>query len=428
MTHALSPATTAPTRIAGQRVRVLVSIAAFLLFSSYIPSYLYLIGYTTINPGTVVAIFSLVTIGLWLVFDRSLPARPTLTFAWCVLFVALNILTAAVHGLGPDFYQRAAGAAAIVFLVVFCFPQRISVQAIQWGILVFACFNLACVTYDFFVPGVFVDYGSPFYNAGRGAGFFVNANKSGLAAVYMLILAAATDRSKPLGLICLVCGLWVALTLSRTAILAYALVCIVFVITGKFRVREFFVPVAVAIGIAAVGFAVFLAEQEEGAESIRERLEWFGTFGGVKDHASDERILAASNAIKHLADSPLVGHGFGSVSDFYGLPPHNLYLTFGADYGIVGVILLLLWLLVVVLDWKIAGSPPELRSALLAWVVATAFVALFFDEVLGINYIVFCLAWIQHRMTRAATTGTTVTPPVMTCRPDNISNRRWRRP
>ncbi len=378
-----------------QTIRIVLTLGAFFIFCSYIPSFLFLLGHTSVNPGAIVVLFFGVSVLLWLLFDQTFPGRVSATFAWALLFVALNLAALAIHGPGDEMYQRVAGALSIICLVWFCLTPAVSSTQLHWFLFAFSLFNLSCVAYDFFFPGLFVPSDSEFYNAGRGAGFFVNANKAGFAAVFVLVFSAFAARSRIMIATLTLCTAWVLFTLSRSAILAFLVVLAILISTGKLRLRDLLLPAALGVALTATGVVYLLAIQPEGIGNIEERIEWATAPTQIRDQAGEERKVVASNALRALTDSPLVGNGFGTPLKLFGRPPHNLYLGFAADYGVLGLVALIGLYLAMYIDWRHAGAPESLRAPLYSWLAATAFLSLFYDETIGITEFVFSAAWFQ---------------------------------
>lgn len=386
-------------RVAGARslrYRLLMSTAGFIVFCSFIPSFLFLTGWTAINPGRVVVAYFVVVAALWLVMDRKLEARASLTYAWAAFFVALNLLTATIHGFGDEFYQRVAGALSLWILASFCLTTEISGRALQRFLLAFVLVNASFVAFDFFFPGYFVPADHEFFNPGRGAGVFVNANKSGIAAVFALVLLMLTPRNRLFRLIFLLTTLWLLLTLSRSALVGYFAVCLVALVTRKLRLHDLALPAAAGVALAAAAIGWTLVQGSEGIDSISERLAWAASPSKVRDDAGIERVVAARNAVEIVAASPLIGQGFGAVNAAYGLPPHNLFLQFAADYGVIGIVAIVGLMFCMYVDWRRAGSPPELRAAVFAWIACFGIFSFFYDEAVGVTEFIFVAALLQR--------------------------------
>ncbi|WP_454747187.1 O-antigen ligase family protein [Ciceribacter selenitireducens] len=127
-----------------------------------------------------------------------------------------------------------------------------------------------------------------------------------------------------------------------------------------------------AFYIALIVFVVFLSFGDLGSES---RLLNFSSYGSAGDASSIERIYRFAAAKKLFWEWPVFGSGAGgynlhTIFDY----PHNLFLEVAADFGLVGVLLILFIILSVGICFfrygmlHVSGAPFFLTLFVIAFV------------------------------------------------------------
>ena len=128
----------------------------------------------------------------------------------------------------------------------------------------------------------------------------------------------------------------VTLTFSRSSALAFAVLVVAVAWSGAVRVRRVLaVVLAAACVLMYYGAEVALYLEQSGAlnENTWSRLRLANDDSG--------RVALAARTWELFLASPIVGSGIGTTSDWdVGLQPHNLYLYFGADHGVLGLLVL----------------------------------------------------------------------------------------
>jgi O-antigen ligase len=223
---------------------------------------------------------------------------------------------------------------------------------------------------------------------GRAQGGFSQPNVLGFFLAISIPVALVQTAQGPLWRRTLmgalvVFGVWgLMLSLSRTSLVGTALGLGLLLLWPPFR------RVAVIALAALVLFSLFNAkalEQSNQISVLSGRLETLTRSNAVRD---DPRWEIYRTATKIIGDHPLLGIGAGNwptVSPEYGLVApgglpyqhaHNIVLTFGAELGIAGI-LLLLWLVVAVgrLAWAAIEARGDPRLGPLGLGVAAAMAA-----------------------------------------------------
>lgn len=143
-------------------------------------------------------------------------------------------------------------------------------------------------------------------------------------------------------------------------------------------------------GALALGWLVTHIEQYPMlTQALAEYREWRET--GVAPGRSGMRLTYYSHALIAMAQHPWIGHGLGATRDALNLAllepkiyalnnPHNQYLLFGVQAGVLGLLAYLAFYLVL---FKACGKSPSTglpaRCFLLAFAVANCFNSFHFD-------------------------------------------------
>jgi O-antigen ligase len=244
-------------------------------------------------------------------------------------------------------------------------------------------------------------------NSGRAAGFQANPNEGALVVVMVAAMAIQYRRVVIIDLIVLFCAfVAVFATLSRGGMLMFAIILVNYVyFTGRGR-RLHQIALAPVIVIGGVWFA---------QTTVSTLIEWSGMFadGNAQDrlailsfndgvYDSDEsRVQLVPQYLALIEQSPILGHGTGfSASMPQG--PHNMYLEYWVNNGILGLILYC-WLLasLLIMAWRRRFEP----GLVLAQIVTVA--GLFFHDLPEQNSFLILaglaagISWCEARSTRS---------------------------
>lgn len=233
----------------------------------------------------------------------------------------------------------------VAFAIVLSSPaalhlmRRLLVVAVLWGV--------ALNVYEMFLPGTFSEV------FGRSAGLYGNPNLSGEALLLGMILGTTVLDPRYRTLFVLVTALGILATLSRANILAWGLAVIGFMVFGHLRGKDLFISI---FGILSISLTFLLSRLDQFMtdwertglfnRDVLQRLEWFTDPFGVSDHSSWSRAQVAKEAWDKFAQAPFFGHGTGSSYQAY-IEPHNQYLAFMLDHGLIGALILPLLLVAV---------------------------------------------------------------------------------
>ncbi len=188
------------------------------------------------------------------------------------------------------------------------------------------------------------------------------------------------------------------LTKTRTASLIFVLLCgFIFLKHFSFSRRW---------GLWLLGFLLLLGVAWQSASDLRMRV--MGTIKDISTFSQGEKISGDGNRLdmysitsEIIAERPLLGHGIATWTPLYevraqGLStagmvtPHNDYLLYAAEIGLIGLaVLLWTWGVQLVVAWKIGGEHGMLLGMLgLAVIVGGMFNAILRDLVFGMPFMI----------------------------------------
>lgn len=185
---------------------------------------------------------------------------------------------------------------------------------------------------------------------------------------------------------------------SRTASLIFVLLCLLFFLK--------YLTMSWRSVLWMLGFVLMLAVAWLSASDLRLRV--IGTVNDINAFSQGQQISGEgirlemySVTSKIIAEKPWTGHGIATFSSQYkkyseGLPsegtrtPHNDYLFYAAEIGLIGLAALLwIWLTQLTVAWKIGGAPGMWLGMLgVAIMVGGMFNAILRDAVFGMPFMI----------------------------------------
>ena len=241
----------------------------------------------------------------------------------------------------------------VVFLAVLTHPDinKLTRQVLAAGVLLGVTVNI----YELFVPMSFS------LIVGRSAGLYMNATTSALALVGGMIIAVSILPSWFRGTFVLLTGVGVFLTFSRGGILAWLVALVGLIITKKVNIKHMLLTSVLGLLLAGMFVLPRLGDilsmlDMNGVinKNVVERLEWLKDPFGVSDESGVARQAVAAQAWDTFAENPVFGNGTGSFRNAFFIPPHNQFLSFMVDHGIVGAAIIPMLLLAI--SWRKRGQ------------------------------------------------------------------------
>lgn len=277
--------------------------------------------------------------------------------AWCFLYIFVTIvwfMPAQSDIAWQEVRWRALTVLELAMFLVLVTSSQMNRQ-IRVLLVVGVLVGVAINVYELFVPLSF----SPIL--GRSAGFYMNPTTSSFALVGGMICAVTVLPSSYRAVFILLVGVGVFTTFSRGGLLAWAVAAVGFVMSNQVRSREMLR--GLFVGLLLLGAMLFprwealLTEIDRAGvitTDIEDRLLWLTDPSGVQDQSSWARAYVAKRLWERWAESPVLGSGTGSAFAAFEIPPHNQYLLFMVDHGLIGA--LMFPLLIVSVIWRPGGE------------------------------------------------------------------------
>lgn len=298
---------------------------------------------------------SLLSLPLWLFkprFKQDFLQVPLVL--WCFGFTFVTLLWF-IGSSQSEMAERAGrGRLSDVLLMLSCliiFASPSAVRSARWALVFVVLFGVALNIYEFFSPMTFSVV------RGRSAGLYENPNLSGEALVLGMIFSVTVLPSLYRGPFLLLAGIGIFVTFSRGSIAAWfiAVTGLLFIVKGV-RAKDLVWTFLLSLLVVGIVFlpkldAILATMDRAGVinKNTEERLEWLTNPSGVSDDSGWSRMYVAQQAWKKFAEHPWLGGGTGTMYEAFDIAPHNQYLSYMLDYGVVGativplLILALLW-------------------------------------------------------------------------------------
>jgi hypothetical protein len=333
-------------------------------------------------------------------------------FWWFVVYVLLGLLWLL---LSQDFIEEASRQwRQRVLALYFFFTITILVSNAKprfLALVIVGCLLIATAAnwFDLMRPYRFVPEGIEGANAGRGAGFYMNANAAASFVIMGTIAALpfVPMRFRALLLIGAVVG--VAPTLSRSGFI-FVIVAIAGSIMLKLlnRVQAILVIAAlpVLVGATVVYYdRLIVSSDSSNLEKTVDRLRWFE---GEEDASSEERRWVAAHARDMFIEEPLLGHGIGATTlERLGAGPHNMYVALMAEQGVFGLALYVSLIVIMfrqgrrIARWAPTGEGQDIGRAIAVYALFLAAYGMFSHNVLEEAHGMFAIAFLTAAGLRA---------------------------
>jgi O-Antigen ligase len=278
-------------------------------------------------------------------------------FAWVTMLWYLGSSQSEIAG--RDVRLRLSAIVLLLScLMIFASPS--AVRSARWTLVFAVLLGVTLNIYDFFVPMTFSEV------RGRAAGLYGNPNISGEALVLGMILSVTVLPSSCRGPFLLLTGVGIFLTFSRAGIGAWLIAVSGLLLFAKVvRVKDListFLLSLLVVGIVLLPKldAILTTMDQSGAISkdTETRLAWLTDPFGVPDNSALARKYVAEQAWRKFTDHPWIGSGTGTMYESFDIPPHNQYLSYMLDHGVLGAAIVPL--LILALIWKASGETRRL--------------------------------------------------------------------
>jgi hypothetical protein len=367
--------------------RNLLAILAVAVFCTGWPNYQAEAGLGFGQPKHWILGLSLLSLPLWLFnpkFKRDFLKVPLVI--WCFGFAFVTILWFFGSSQSEIAGRELRGRLSDVMLMLSClmiFASPGAVRSARWTLVFAVLFGVALNIYEFFVPLTFS------LVHGRSAGLYINSNLSGEALVLGMILSVTVLPSFWRGPFLLLTGVGIFVTFSRGGIMAWFIaVSGLLFFTKGVRAKDLawtFLLSLLVVGIVLLPKLDTILKTMDQAgvinKNTEERLEWLTNPSGVSDNSSWSRMYVAQQAWRKFTDHPWIGGGTGTMYESFDISPHNQYLSYMLDYGVVGATVVPL--LTLALIW---GARGETRRIGLLFGATILWLSFFTHTILSVEY------------------------------------------
>jgi hypothetical protein len=357
-------------------------VAAVGIFFTNLSQYLYynheILAIAT--PKLWVMGFCVLSLPVLLKHTTAAQALKSPVLLWCFGYAVLTILSFLSSSQSELAWQEIRWrflAIILVLMLLMLLWEPGAVRLARRTLVGAVLFGVALNIYELFVPMSFST------TLGRSAGLYENPNLAGEALVVGMILSVTVLERRYQVPFILLAGIGVFVTLSRASIVAWLIAVTGIVLVEKLRPKDLLVSAFVGLLLVALfllpRWDQLLTTWERsgvmGGDTV-ERLVWFTDPLGVSDRSGWERKYVAKRSWEKIEEHPFLGSGTGSYHDMIGMP-HNQYLSFMLDHGVIGV--MILPLLILAATW---GARGQSRGVALVFGCAVLVLSLFTHAIL----------------------------------------------
>jgi len=379
-------------------LKSLFVIGAVFIFYTNIPVYLYVLEYSSITPLFWIELLAgVVLLILTFQFIKGDKARNVIPFLpvliWAFYFIEISVVwfVFSDHSeiVSQALRQRFLGVIFFfLFLLMLCGDAKLLIKA-RWVVFVSVLIAVANNVYDLLAPFTFVPLVRGFANPGRAAGLYINANQAGAALIVGMILTVGLLTKKYRTPYVFIVLLGVLLTFSRAALLGWIIVSLILMVQDTVSKRQFLAGLGIAVLIISLSLPLLpgFIQTVEGI-NVSNIIDRINNPLDIQDFSGQQRVQVAERSWEMFVEHPLLGNGIASTETWSeGASTHNMYLYYMADHGILGIIILPLFVLTVV--W---GARGKARQTTLPFLVFVLFWGFFSHNVVQEYYFLIVFA------------------------------------
>jgi hypothetical protein len=177
----------------------------------------------------------------------------------------------------------------------------------------------------------------------RALGLQNDPNAAGMAVVFGCVIGLTAVPRRWRELFILACVAGVVATFSREATAGLLVVILAAGLGRAIATPRLILLIAIGMVILTVwNLSAPLLDRGVLSKENIARLEM-----GTSDHSAQYHAMLAAKVLEQFENAPLIGNGFGTTTYWSDFDSHNLYLSFMADDGILGLLIVpaLIWCL-----------------------------------------------------------------------------------
>jgi O-antigen ligase len=357
--------------------RGILGSAVVCVFYSGLTTLLLSSGITLLTPLRALEIF----------FVASLPVLMVPTF-WSALFSSSTVVWFWIYGsiTAASFFWSSRGFFSIqdlkyrllgvlfITLLVPILADRRALKMTMFAMRLVILLGVGLNIYELLHPGAFS------FALGRSAGMYQNPNISAAALICGLIVTTPNTQPLERAFFYLAVGVGVLLTFSRAGVVAWSIVTLIMIGRGQLRISRISTVLVLVVlsGFLFINFtargkaiSTIAIQTSDGSNSLG---RVFGASDQIQrgEASADTRLRVARAAWELFKQNPILGAGVGSTTGWaVGESPHNMFLRFSAEYGVVGFILFPC--LVLPVAWRLRARHPAEGLALAVFFVFWGF-------------------------------------------------------
>ncbi|BDA68173.1 O-antigen polymerase [Rivularia sp. IAM M-261] len=274
---------------------------------------------------------------------------PNALLGWCIFYVVFSflsyLLTIKNDLVNQELDDRIL---VVIFLCVSSFVfsgKDIVIKITRISIFCVIFWNIYTYIAELFQPEIWHTL-TTFNPTGRPAGFYTDPNKAACVLINALIFTVGLLPPKYRLPFCLIVFLSVFTTFSRGGMICMIILITLFFIK-KILPKQQLIFIFAGVLALILNFSIlgeFLESEASNLGIINYDLQTrISTFTNpTSRQASDDtsRLDVVTYSWQKILESPLSGHGFGFVKTWGEILPHNMYLSYMLEHGIVGIIIL----------------------------------------------------------------------------------------
>lgn len=315
-----------------------------LIVYSYVTNYFAAFNHPFINPKNLFFLLFIYTLIMISFNSKNLSFTKMLIFYWIIFYLSLLLLYFIIHNhLNVLEFRREIFSLLFFLCITIIMSYDKDLSLTRKAILIATLIAIFNNIYEFFNPFLYYAENSELKIIGRSAGFYINSNISGEAIVLGLLLSFNIVKKKFKYIFLILCFLGILVTFSRTSILGYFIILFFFIKDNEIN-KGFSTTVFVSLIIVLILFFPFFEDLlitlfGNNAENLIDRLNFF-TGNTTADSSQIERLQVVYAAFNLFADNLPFGAGLGVTNHWeFKVGAHNMYLTFMAEFGILGIFL-----------------------------------------------------------------------------------------
>ncbi len=253
-------------------------------------------------------------------------------FTWGMLMRAFNPPAGLQEYLFVREFLLRLNALGFILICVVMFEGELVLRAVKRAVAVTTLFAVAVNICEIMHLWIFSEAR---IDMNRALGLQNDPNAAGMAVVFGCVIGLTAVPRRWRELFTLACVAGVATTFSREAMAGLLVVILAAGLARAVATPRLLLLIAIGILIVAMwNLSVILQDQGVLSKENLARLEM-----GTSDHSARYHAMLAAKVLEQFENAPLLGNGFGTTAFWGNFESHNLYLSFMADYGILGVLM-----------------------------------------------------------------------------------------